>query len=230
MSERAPLLATDKASFHDASPWPTRINSTVSRASRDHPSFSRLLSKIQHVPSREDKGGNGKSRGGWRGTRTGCGERKKERWWKNRGSRRKKKKSTKRERKRGKKREERKREVRCRTQPSTERLTIPSSSSSIEDTLRLSVPSYVLALAHRPSLYSRTFTYSHIQARTESRSHPPAARGPVRPTPSRQPSLGRRVPALSVFPRPVPTTPFHAVSRRACPYTPPACNCPLYRL
>lgn len=106
----------------------------------------------------------------------------------------------------------------------------PFPSSSIEDTLRLSVPSYVLALAHRLSLYSCAYTYSHIQARTESRSHPPAARGPARPTPSRQPSLGRRVPALSVFPRPVPTTPFHAVSRRACPYTPPACNCPLYRL
>jgi len=57
---------------------------------------------------------------------------------------------------------EREREVRCRTQPSTERLTIPSPFSSIEDTLRLSVPSYVLALAHRPSLYSRTYTYSHI--------------------------------------------------------------------
>lgn len=88
----------------------------------------------------------------------------------------------------------------------------------------------VRALAHRPSLYSRAYTYSPTQACTESRSHPPAARGPARPTPSRQPSLGRRVPALSVFPRPVPTTPFHAVSRRACPYTPPACNCPLYRL
>lgn len=106
----------------------------------------------------------------------------------------------------------------------------PFPSSSIEDTLRLSVPLYVLALAHRSSLYSRTYTYPHIQAHTESRSHPPAARSPARPTPSRQPSLGRRVPALSVFPRPVPTTPFHAVSRRACPYTPPACNCPLYRL
>lgn len=159
-------------------------------------------------------------------------EKKSERWWKNRGSGRRKKKNMKRERKRGEKEEERERdrEVRCRTQPSTERLTIPSPFSSIEDTLRLSVPSYVLALAHRPSLYSRTYTYSHIQARTESRSHPPAARGPARLTPSRQPSLGRRVPALSVFPRPVPTTPFHAVSRRACPYTPPACNCPLYRL
>jgi len=127
--------------------------------------------------------------------------------------------------------EGREREVRCRTQLSTERLTIPSPFSSIEDTLRLSVPSYVLALAHRLSVVlSHVYVLAHTSARTESRSHPPAAHSPARLTPSRQPSLGRRVPALSVFPRPVPTTPFHAVSRRACPYTPPAYNCPLYRL
>lgn len=64
----------------------------------------------------------------------------------------------------------------------------PSPFSSIEDTLRLSVPSYVLALspADRPYTLARTLsrtrshacTYSHTQsrARTESRSYPPAAR------------------------------------------------------
>jgi len=137
-----------------------------------------------------------------------------------------------REREAAKRERERERKVRRRTEPSTELTTTPSSpSSSIEDTLRLSVPSYVLALARRPPSYSHTVrALTQTGACTESRSHPPAARGPARPTPPRRPSFGRRVPALSVFPRPVPTTPFHAVSRRACPYTPPASNCPLYRL
>lgn len=112
----------------------------------------------------------------------------------------------------------------------------PNGSPSLPLLIYRRYPSTLRALVRarsRPQtvpILSYVYVLTHTEARTESRSHPPAARGPARPTPSRQPSLGRRVPALSVFPRPVPTTPFHAVSRRACPYTQLACNCPLYRL
>lgn len=62
---------------------------------------------------------------------------------------------------------ERERKVRRRTEPSTELTTPSSPSSSIEDTLRLSVPSYVLALARRPPLYSHTYAHSHKRARVQ---------------------------------------------------------------
>lgn len=104
---------------------------------------------------------------------------KSERWWKNRGSGRKKKKNTKRERMRGEKSGKERERSSMSNSALDQTAHHPFPSSSIEDTLRLSVPLYVLALAHRSSLHSRTYTYPHIQARTESRSHPPAARSPA---------------------------------------------------
>lgn len=176
-----------------------------------------------------------------------------ERWWKNRGSGRRNKKNTERERKRQRKGERIKAEERAKARSGTREIererersstsnSPPSPFSSIEDTLRLSVPSYVLALspADRPYTLACTPSRTRSHACTYSTHRTERVQKavvtlqqptfPARLTPSRRPSLGRRVPALSVFPRPVPTTPFHAVSRRACPYTSPTCNCPLYRL
>lgn len=74
----------------------------------------------------------------------------------------------------------------------------------------------IISLSIRPSLphtihLSRSLTPTCSQTHSLSLSHS---------------LFGRRVPALSVFPRPVPTTPFQAVSRRACPYMTRIFSCP----
>lgn len=102
------------------------------------------------------------------------------------GKSRKRKKEKKgeygRRRKRGKRANEKEREIRRRTQLSTEQLATSSPLSSIEDTLRLSPCPRTCSLspADRPCSLARIYvTLSHTQARArvqKSRSHPPTAR------------------------------------------------------
>lgn len=135
---------------------------------RDHPSSSELPSKIRRVLRAKTKVVTGKAAGKYADTRARRRDGSTDGREARDGGKIAQAEGRKR-RGRSWREKERDRKVRRRTQPSNERLTTLSPSSSIEDTLRLSVPSYVLALARRPVLTHSTtsYTYSHADSRAQ---------------------------------------------------------------